>query len=760
MSDYHKKQHLKLTQVIHNFFTKAVQIIHQARVSSNSTSPSPSSSVPDWDEKKINKWFNLYIATSPEVSKEDLRLWKSQSLELPPMIIETYLDLRKLGSRQTVVLKDDCGGSWPVTKGGGKKQEVVLERWLIEFDPSEVSGSTVDELPSIYKQAIILFRGLYAYTRLMPAYKLGKRLSSNSGSDMDNPLVLGIKVLDGKQPISSKGRVGLSKPIIVQTSATHMNQKHFQPIQTTLGTLKVSIAYRTHCDFCVQDSEEILSTHFKSIDDGRRGGDDGTHHVDKRVSIVSSSVSPCSSYKEKRNTPTPTPTTTPSTHYNNNTNNIITTTLTTNNTSSSISTPTNVTTPSRPTIQPFKIGSISNSPPPSLERRFSITSNKSTSNASLVAMLRNPRNSTSLSTGVGGGVGGGSATTSSIPITSSGSCTTPISGAIPRSVSSSHAEDTHSLPHSGESGTTPRFLSSFGSRASRRYLSTSMRNSSIPHDVASSGLVSSSGAPLSGIYIDDDISDFVKMIDSKSDLRFSSYNSDAKNLSYQGGSNSQIDALSRFQQLKNQHQQLGDSVNASLILTQNPQSSSTSNSGPTSSPAPGPQIAAISLQPTLSSRRSSRSRASLHSKYSPPASMGSYDNHIPSIHSRLREESTNMINNSISKSSSESCKNSYGYSQSSNHSFVRSTVKLVSSPVATATLTHAKAQDSVSGLATTPSAYTKQREIQYENVFEDDDDDDGEDFYLTKKTSSKDPVGKEYYDDDLLFAMSDMNLTK
>ncbi|CAH2353460.1 autophagy-related protein 13 [[Candida] railenensis] len=800
---YTRKQNSKLTQVIQNFFAKTVQIVHQSRVANS------------WEEeeKKINKWFNLLLPTisSEYIPKEDLRLWKtigtssnssiaSELGSLPPMIIETYLDLRRLGPRQTIVLKDDTGNPWTVAKGGSKKQEIVLERWLIEFDPLEVSGSIIDELPLIYKQAIILFRSLYAFTRLMPAYKLYRSLNKSKSHSKTMPLSVGIKVLDGKQPISSKGRVGLSKSIIpsqMYVTESHMQQKHFQPIQTTLGTLKVSIAYRIHHNFCVHDSEEVLSTHFISIDknDSNQGSVNNDGNKKKRVSIASTSVSPCSSLKEGSRDDSPRK------QYP----------------SSSITGSTPIT-PVRPSIQPFKIGSISNSPPPgssSLERRISITSNKSTSNASLVAMLRNPRSSTSSSN-----------TASNIPI--SNTSNRDSIGAFPRSVSSLHTDELYSSsggrdviggggPSEGSGaaiggggGTpTPRFSSSFGSRASRRYSSTSMRNSSIPHDGASlvatsSGSVSSSGAPMSGLYIDDDISDFVKMIDSKTDLRFSSYNSnnESSKLSYQGGSNSQIDALSRFQSLKHQHQQLGESVSASLVLQyqnlQQQQSQHTPYS-PTSTSIPR------QLSPLLHSMSRASSRKSSHSMHSPPPSLGSYDNsHLPSIHSRLREQHSNnedegkssseepVIIGSSSNSSSHvpiaaglspggvlstSRKSSYSHS---NNSFLRSSSKLVASPVTSTTIAHAHktGEDGISGLATTPSTYNKKQQVQgdqqqsshirYEDVFEyDDDDDEGEDFYLSKKNESKetrrsrgDHHDHDEDDDELLFTMSDMNLTK
>lgn len=769
------------------------------------------------------------MESNSDVVKDELKLWKgfADVSQVPPMIIETYIDLRSTNSRETVILKDENDHPWSVAKGGGKKHEVVLERWLIEFDRNDVSGSIIDELPLIYKQAIILFRSLYGFTRLMPAFKLKKLMNHTK----TKKLPLGNKILDGKKPISSKGRIGLSKPIIphqMLTTESHLTQKHFAPIQTTLGTLKVSVAYRNHYQFVVNDNEEILSNHFINMDSvshlpveqqqqeqQQELQDDPEQDPDSITGINDHDIYRESSHPDddldKSNTRS---------------DNYTTTSMSVSPFSSKHSSspppgasgtaPKKVSVPhysnQRPSIQPFKIGSISNSPPPvtgsfggsSLERRISITSNKSASNASLAAMLRNPRSSTS------------STTTSNIPIANSNS-NNQYQSSFPRSVSSSHGQhdDNNPFTNPDNISNTPRFSSSFGSRASRRYSNTSIKHTSsvqdtIPNTSILGSLVglTSSAVPLSGLYIDDDISDFVRMIDSKSDLRFSSYNhgspsignsnanhSESKLLSNssQQGSYSQLDALSKFQLLKSQHQQLGDSVSASLILQHN-NTSSGGNSRP-------------------SSRKSS------HSNYSSPSlPPGSYDKHMPSINSRLKEATPgsesisgsgsgssqhNLDIDTYSNRSASSRKNSFH----SNASFLKTstTNKMSAAPVISTTTAHATShkssespQDSsdskthkeggVSGLATTPSTYLNRKHIYYENVF-DDDDDDGEDYFLShtnkntlnpnssknpnynakdgqsdrkKQTSSssRDIDSGEDEDDDLLFTMSDMNLTK
>ncbi|ODV65339.1 hypothetical protein HYPBUDRAFT_8239 [Hyphopichia burtonii NRRL Y-1933] len=729
LDPYVKKQNAKLIQVIQNFFTKSVQIILQSRLFSDSDI-----SLENNPHVKVNKWFNMHMSNNLDTLKDDLKLWKNftEVNKVPPMIIETYLDLRQTSSRDTVMLKDDNDNRWTVAKGGGKKQEVVLERWLIEFDRNDVSGSFIDELPLIYKQAIILFRSLYAFTRLMPAYKLKKSLSQSKSK---KSLIIGNKVLDGNHPISSKGRIGLSKSIIphqMLTTESHMSQKHFSPIQTTLGTLKISIAYRNHYDFITSDNEVVLSNHFVNMDENhdQKVEDKVEDHEelanDLADDINREHLKPDSQKQQKRSSLNSNSSLSPSTSNNQ------------LNDDQNVSKRANV---QRPTIQPFKIGSISNSPPSHtgggslLERRISITSNKSTSNASLAALLRNPRGSTS-----------SNSTTNNIPIANQNTVS------FPRSILSSHGSQ---LPHdelnspfsNPESITnTPRFSSSFGSRASRRFSNSSIKHTPLQDTniLGSSVGLTSSGAPLSGLYIDDDISDFVKMIDSKSELRFSnpgSKLSSSKLSPPSQGSNSQLDALNKFQLLKNQHQQLGDSVSASLILQHN----QVNNSRP-------------------SSRKSS------HSIYSPSPSLqsNSLDKHAPSINSRLKDP-TPESHESIGLSR----KNSH------NASFLKSssTHKLLSTPVTSTTKTHAvhhklnetragsNDAKTVSGMATTPSAY---KAIHYENVF-DDDDDDGEDYYLSNqsKKQSQSPSLKnnqsnheDEEDDDLLFTMSDMNVTK
>lgn len=735
-----EKTKQKFTQVTINFFLKVCQMILQAR------------SLDEASKGKINKWFNLHTFSTDDFRRE-LRLWKSinELDEIPPMIVETYLDLSELPQGHTLALRDEHGNHWPVTKGGSKKTLVVLERWLVEFSGSEYG--TVEDLPYIYKQAIILCRSIYTIIRLMPAASLRDRLSH---------LTVANKIVDGSKIISLKGRIGLSNTIIPHQMLTesHVRHRSFEPIKTLMGTLKVSVAYRLQCDFSEMKDERMVAkstevharTEHGEIDAREKVEDEhestqtptekhqeltkkfeaetllaGTYN--DPPSNTPPIISPLDVYAPNELAPKDLPFVSgtelgpelrqesgPDSRIDSRHDSRHDTKTETRSDSrpdfkpdpksdAHFHTPfreykqfgavrlessdlTEGTPPlslsgspsspprddrKRPSIQPFRVGSIGSLPPPassSFERRVSITSNKSTSNASLAAVLRNPRSSFSIP--IAGALG--------------------TTGAFPRSVSLSHG---YGYEDSDSAANTPRFLSSFGSRASRRFSNASARHGSLHDTTSPLGTSAGLGSllPLSGLYIDDDIGDFVRMIDSKLDLRFGH---DSVGLGSQP--DLQYDALSKFHLLKSQHQQLGDSVSASVMM----------------------------LQKSLS----------------PP---GSYDPHLPAVRSRLRE----LLEPEPGSAPAAIIK----------------PAAMVLAPVTSTTSAHAMSQrdtrrggHEVVGLSTTPLAYRKQP--HYENVFDDDDDDDDHGYFKTKARSKS--LSRSHFDDDddLLFTMSDTNLAR
>lgn len=564
----------KLSQVIQNFFLKAANVIIQARSSleDNNCNNALTST-------KLNKWFNLDMVDLP---RDDLKQWKNSggAKGISPIVIETYLDLRELNLKQSLVLKDDEGNTWNINT---KKTEVVLERWLIELDGNNYDDLN-SELPLLYKKLIITFRYLYTITKLLPTYKLLKTLTKVKLTK--SPLKIGTRVLDGYRPIVSKGRIGLSKPIIANIE-DHLVQKTINPISTAVGVLKISVSYRKHTGFQLIDNEETLSSHFLNIDKSK--------------------------------------------------------------------------TASGPLKKAFKAGTAS---PPN-----SSPLGRNNSTVSLAQVLRSQR---------------------------SGSSTSGPATSIPKSITSSIGSVYGiPVPNSNDlssSGSTPKYSSSFGKLARR---SSIRRSSSVERGTPSSlerGTPSSLRNPSSGLYVDDDINDFVKLIDSKPDLR----------LKYSPNIH---DSLGKFQSMKTKNDMLGDSLSASIL------------SKSSSPPPPG----------TMQGRNMS-------------ISPNSNSQHLPAIPSRLLEGNSSNESLTLRETRSNSS-NVSRIGSSSPASILRKSNKSFSigpsNPTIAATATHAKMHktttntsiDSITGRVKTTNNEQKQ-DHDVEN------------------------------DDDLLFAMSDMNLPK
>ncbi|AET38512.1 serine/threonine protein kinase regulatory subunit ATG13 Ecym_2816 [Eremothecium cymbalariae DBVPG len=303
---------LKVIELINSFFLKATLLISQSKLLTDIDT--------GVDNAPTDTSFNISALQNREI-QEETKPWTTfdGERELPPLVIELYLDLRRLTTAHSVVLKDQDGNPWNVCKGG-KKSEIMLERWLIELDTS-----TKDELEEdahspaeIYKQLVLLFRYLYTLTQLLPANDLYSvlRKPSNQSDSASSLLHIGTRVLDGSKPILSKGRVGLSRNIIATYTnvinetnvASHLEQKKITPIKTNFGSLRITVSYRRDCNFCVNDNEEIFGNNnysSSSVADAQGRSSTAALSSLRRVSVHSNrsmSISPQTVYSGNVNT--------------------------------------------------------------------------------------------------------------------------------------------------------------------------------------------------------------------------------------------------------------------------------------------------------------------------------------------------------------------------------------------------------------------------------------------------------------------------
>lgn len=254
-------------ELIQDFFMKSAGLITLIENKGNT-----------FDETPVNfdnEWFDMNIDMVHELPSV-INTWSHYDgkTELPPLVIETYLDLRQLTSNYTVRLRDKEGHLWTVAKGS-KKSEVVLERWLIELDNESASfknslqNQENTDARKVDKQITLLFRYLYTLLQLLPSNDLQLDLLKQSEMQ-SNPIPVEVKtrILDGSKPILSKGRIGLSRPIISTYSNTinesnlppHLDQKKVTPVWTKFGLLRISVSYRKDYEFVIQDNEEYMTT--------------------------------------------------------------------------------------------------------------------------------------------------------------------------------------------------------------------------------------------------------------------------------------------------------------------------------------------------------------------------------------------------------------------------------------------------------------------------------------------------------------------
>ncbi|SMN22865.1 similar to Saccharomyces cerevisiae YPR185W ATG13 Regulatory subunit of the Atg1p signaling complex [Maudiozyma saulgeensis] len=257
------EQESEIYNLIDSFFLKSSLLI--CSVVSQKKSQSPSFDE-HWFQSNIKDTYNLPDIINKWISFDGTKT-------LPPLVIDVFLDLRELTPSNMVRLQDDDGNLWNVCKGT-KKTEVMLERWLIELDDDSTAFKTYDpsQITDINTpdQLTLLLRYLHTLVKLLPMYELVKQEESHyEQNDLTRTYnskltpMIGARIVDGSKPILSKGRIGLSKPILgVYANVindtnfpSHLEQKKITPVWTKFGLLRVSVSYRRDCKFVIEDTE-------------------------------------------------------------------------------------------------------------------------------------------------------------------------------------------------------------------------------------------------------------------------------------------------------------------------------------------------------------------------------------------------------------------------------------------------------------------------------------------------------------------------
>ena len=520
------------------------------------------------------------------------------------MIIETYIDTEELTNNQSLVIIDEQGGRWDVEEalnispsssaGGGSqpaRSEIILERWQIQLGENfiEISKDLGQILPRTYKNSIVLFRSLFTYAKLLPAWKLSKKLSKPRSAH--SPPKLKYRIREESSTSNFSKEDSLTWPLYETTSHVIENFD-FAPIDSPAGALSIHVSYRSNCDFRIADSEALLSSHFMGLDEqffepslgrnyttNQKARDTGTRGTEvgslppKKTDIVErpeqgqaygsmstfhqvgprTGSSPMSALRAAREMGSQSPT------------DHLPQKASSSNRSAQGSRSSLRSTDGAPTVgrrpsvsfMPFKTPSLSASPSQT-EQMARPSSRGSLSKASTLGALAEGRVPSTLGP------------RSSVPARGS-----PI--AQEQIVTSSASSSPKPAPN--------RYSSSFGHRKAKLSAGGGSRteddnNSSGKASVASSAaqpgseiLAEGGGASSGSIATDDDnISDFLKMLDQKKDLK--SFRVPSDKATADASTRRTTAALTKFQRMRDSNAALSDSMSSSLLLHRSSSSSS------------------------------------------------------------------------------------------------------------------------------------------------------------------------------------------
>ncbi|KAI7906082.1 autophagy-related protein 13-domain-containing protein [Cokeromyces recurvatus] len=261
----------KLDQIIQNFYTKTAQIIIQSRCTTNEARYGKKASYKGSSSKKLNKWFN--VATEDvEILREDLKYWRNMAVqttaykEPPPMIIDIYLNTSKLSFNPSLVVADD-NLRWGYVELKSQITDTHIDRILIESWELTLNHPFPDypvDLPNLYKKCIVFFRSLHTITRLLPGYDLYRKLYN--ANDSSNLLSIGYR-LSSSTAQKNNSEIPIESSILESDARKPTKLYEFSEIVTPIGIFKLHVNYRRNCDFRIEDTERDLSAQFIDMDE-------------------------------------------------------------------------------------------------------------------------------------------------------------------------------------------------------------------------------------------------------------------------------------------------------------------------------------------------------------------------------------------------------------------------------------------------------------------------------------------------------------
>ncbi|TFK80497.1 hypothetical protein K466DRAFT_503784 [Polyporus arcularius HHB13444] len=247
----------KADQIAHRLYSKLALVVNHARA----THEPPLNA-------KVDKWFNLETP-DPETFKEHTRIYRSISTAhaVPLFQLQVLLCIPELATNQVLVyLAPDSSR----VRIDPTPRYIVLESWTLEYSPhSHSQPHSQDVAPStMYKYGIPLFRSLFTLLRVLPSWKLARRLRRRVGGNRGGNFSIQLRV-DGVDSSVRAGEV-MSFDTMPSTLASVLQKERHSlpPITHPTGDLSMAVTYLTSPNFQLDDLESLLSSRFLSLEEG------------------------------------------------------------------------------------------------------------------------------------------------------------------------------------------------------------------------------------------------------------------------------------------------------------------------------------------------------------------------------------------------------------------------------------------------------------------------------------------------------------
>ncbi|KAK3945672.1 autophagy-related protein 13 [Diplogelasinospora grovesii] len=145
-----------------------------------------------------------------------------------------------------------------------RSTEIILERWRVELQCTPLDELDHDEfgpnLPTIYKKSIVFFRSLFVATRIMPCWKYSQQ---SMAKGMHPALEVKCRITTDEPEYIPYDP--LRQPLIDGRDA--VTEYMLGDLEVPVGRFKATVTYRNECSFRVEDSESLLSSRMMAVDD-------------------------------------------------------------------------------------------------------------------------------------------------------------------------------------------------------------------------------------------------------------------------------------------------------------------------------------------------------------------------------------------------------------------------------------------------------------------------------------------------------------